>query len=125
MDRLISTPRYDDGRDRWSVASARPAAALRCVVDRYATWSEHTHSFTARRELAAASGVFIVNLGSPLEIVDARGALHRLHAGQGFVGGIAQTTSLSRSTGPMEGIHIHLAPNTLARLIPAGGGVRE
>lgn len=117
MERSVQLRSYDDGRDRWSIAAARPAAALRAVVDRYADWAEHTHSFTTRRELAATSGVFIVNFGSPLEIVDAGGTTHRLRAGQGFVGGLAQATSLSRATGAMAGVHIHLPPATLARLL--------
>ena len=117
MDRSVDIHAHDDGQDRWSVAVARPAAALQGWVDRYAWWSEHTQSFTTRRELAATSGVLIVNLGAPLEIVDASGALHRLGAGQGFAGGIAQATSLSRSTGAMLGVHVHLAPAELARLL--------
>lgn len=113
----MTTRAHDDGRDRWSIADARPSAALATVVDRYSWWSERTESFTARRELAGTTGVLIVNLGEPLEIVDARGAVLRLGAGQGFVGGIAQATSLSRSTGAMTGVHVHLAPAALARLL--------
>ena len=111
------THAYDDGVDRWAIADARPAAALAGWVDRYNWWSEHTRSFTTRRELAATTGVLIVNLGSPLEIVDAGGVTHRLAAGQGFAGGIARATSLSRSTGAMAGVHVHLPPATLARLL--------
>lgn len=121
MDRSTVTRAYDDGRDRWSVATARPAAALTGWVDRYAWWSERTESFTTRRELAATTGVMIVNLGAPLEIVDASGARHRIGAGQGFAGGLAQATSLSRSLArggeEMLGVHVHLAPAKLARLL--------
>lgn len=117
MTRAVSQYCYDDGLDRWSVASAAPAPALAGLVDRYTWWTERTHSFTTRRELAATTGVLIVNLGSALEIVDASGTVHRLGAGQGFVGGIARSTSLSRSTGEMAGVHVHLAPDRLARLL--------
>lgn len=117
MTRPVFSRSYDDGHDRWTVASAAPAAALAGMVDRYAWWHERTESFTTRRELAGTTGVLIVNLGSPLEIVDASGTLHRLAAGQGFAGGIAQATSLSRSTGEMAGVHLHLAPAALARLL--------
>lgn len=117
MLRPIATRAFDDGHDRWAVASARPASVLTGWIDRYAWWSERTRSFTTRRELAATTGVMIVNLGAPLEIVDASGALHRLGAGQGFAGGMAQGTSLSRSAGEMLGVHVHLPPATLARLL--------
>ena len=118
MDRPITSPaRYDDSRDRWSVATARPGPALTGWVERYAWWSERTQSFTTRRELAATTGVLIVNLGAPLEIVDASGAVHRLGAGQGFAAGMARATSLSRGGGEMLGVHVHLPPATLARLL--------
>lgn len=117
MDRSTSIRAYDDGHDRWEVRSARPAAPLQGIVDRYAWWSECTATFTTRRELASTGGVFIINLGSPLEIVDARGELHRLSAGEGFAGGLARATSLSRSTGAMTGVHLHLPAATLARLL--------
>ena len=43
--------------------------------------------------------------------------MHRLTAGQGFAGGIARATSLSRSTGDMAGVHVHLPPDRLAALL--------
>ena len=117
MERPSSRRSFDDGVDRWTVASTAPADPLRGTIDSYGWWTEHTRSFTTRRELASTGGVFIVNLGAPLEIVDARGTLHRLRAGEGFVGGIAQATSLSRSTGEMAGVHVNLAPSAMARLL--------
>lgn len=119
MDRPTDNRTFDDGHDRWEIVDARPDGRLARLVSRYSWWSEHTHSFTTRRELAGTTGVFIVNLGSDLEIVDARGDLYRLGAGQGFVGGIAQGTSLSRSTGAMEGFHLHVPLATLSRLAGA------
>lgn len=117
MARPTLTRAYDDGQDRWSVATAAPAPALAGWVDSYAGWSERTETFTTRRELAATTGVMIVNLGSMLEIVDAGGTTHRLAAGQGFAGGIARASSLSRSTGDMAGVHIHAPPDRLAALL--------
>lgn len=108
---------HDDGRDRWRIAEVRPAPALTGIVDRYATWTERTETFSTRRELASTGGVFIVNLGAPLEIVDARGKAHLFAAGEGFVGGMAEATSLSRSTGAMAGIHVHLSVPRLAALL--------
>ena len=83
-------------------------------VERYSGWHESTGSFSTRRELAATCGVFIVNLGARLEIVDAKGTLHGLDAGEGFIGGMAQGTSLSRSTGEMAGMHVHMPVEELA-----------
>ena len=57
-----------------------------------------------------------MNLGSTLEIVDARGGTIRLEAGEGFIAGLAQATSLSRSTGMMEGVHVRAPLRTLARI---------
>ena len=61
--------------------------------------------------------MFIVNLGAPLEIIDARGTTIRLAAGQAFIGGMAQGTSLSRSTGAMEGVHVFMPVHELARIM--------
>lgn len=123
MGRPTDSRVFDNGHDRWEIIEARPAERLVPFVERYSWWTEDTQSFTTRRELAGTTGVFIINLGSILEIVDARGDLHRLSAGEGFVGGIAQGTSLSRSTGAMKGIHIHAPLFTLSRL--AGVPVAE
>ena len=97
------------------MADAAPVAALAGTVARYSWWRERTGSFDTRRELASTSGVFIVNLGAPLDITDARGRAIRLAAGHAFVGGMAQGTSLSRSTGAMEGIHVFMPVHELAR----------
>lgn len=85
---------------------AAPHPALAGLVERYTDYSERTGSFTARRELATTGGVMIVNLGKPLEIIGADGGMLRLEAGQGFAGGLAEATSISRSTGSQQGIHI-------------------
>jgi len=118
MRRCVSSRSFDNGRDRWEVSDAAPAAELTGIVDGYSCWVETTLSFTTRRELAATSGVFIINLGSVLEIVDARGVLHRVQAGQGFVGGISDVTSLSRSTGDMAGVQVKMPLLNMARLFP-------
>ena len=115
MSRLSINRAFDDGVDAWEMADAAPAPALADAVTRYSWWRESTGSFDTRRELAATCGVFIVNLGAPLEITDARARTTRLGAGQAFIGGMAQGTSLSRSTGAMEGIHVIMPVHQLAR----------
>ena len=114
--RAVRRRAYHDGHDRWEIVEADPVPGLTGAVHRYGWWSEETSSFDTRRELASTTGVFIVNLGSDLEIVDAAGTLHHLGTGQGFVGGMARATSLSRSTGVMEGVHVHAPLSTLGRI---------
>ena len=116
MSRLVSSRSFDDGRDRWLIRDASPAPSLAEVVHRYSWWQETTQSFDTRRELAATSGVFIINLGNVLEIVDAGGVLHRVQAGQGFIGGIAESTSLSRSAGDMAGMQVRIPFANMGRL---------
>lgn len=116
MDRITRSRCFDDGRDRWRMVEARPEARLTGLVDQYVWWSEDTQSFTTRRELAATTGVLIVNLGSELTIVDAQGEHHRFRAGEGFIAGAAQATSMSHSTGAMTGVHVRAPLPTLACL---------
>ncbi|MDY7526247.1 hypothetical protein [Sphingomonas sp. 10B4] len=116
MNRLSTTRSFNDGHDRWEMVDAHPEIRLREVVSCYGWWSELTSSFTTRRELAGTAGTLIVNLGSDLEITDAYGDRHRLRAGEGFIAGTAQTTSLSRSTGAMSGVHVPAPLTTLARI---------
>lgn len=94
----------------------RPAAPLAAHVDRYSWWSEFAPTCLSRRELASTRGVFIINLGQPLEIVDARGSAHRILAGDGVLGGVSRATSLSRAVGEMEGLHVHMCLISLGRL---------
>ena len=117
MTRLSHARSFDDGLDSWEMANAAPSPSLCGAVTRYSWWRESTGSFDTRQELASTGGVFIVNLGAPLEITDASGGTLRLRAGEGFVGGMAQGTSLSRSTGNMEGIHVFMPIDELARTI--------
>lgn len=117
MQRAVTLRTHDDGVDRWRMASAAPAPHLARAVDRYTDYWEQTGSFTARAELASTGGVMIVNLGDPLEIVGADGRTIRLLHGEGFAGGLADATSISRSTGAQSGIHLHAPLETIARLL--------
>ncbi len=117
MTRFSHARSFDNGVDSWEMADAAPSPALAGAAMRYSWWRESTGSFDTRQELASTGGVFIINLGATLEITDASGGLIRLHAGEGFVGGMAQGTSLSRSTGAMEGIHVFMPINELARTV--------
>ncbi|UYY58403.1 AraC family transcriptional regulator [Sphingomonas sp. S2-65] len=107
---------FDDGNDRWHMVDVAPAEHLRDAISGYGWWSESTTSFDTRRELAGTRGTLIVNLASDLDLVDAQGNAVRLRAGEGFIAGLAQATSLSRSTGAMAGVHVQAPLATLARL---------
>ena len=113
----LSVRSYDDGVDRWEIVDGRPAPALRNRVAGYSSYWERTRSFTARRELAATSGVLLYALDAPLEIIGADSHAVIVKAGEAFVGGIANATSLSRAMGPQAGIHIFLPLASLATVI--------
>jgi AraC-like DNA-binding protein len=117
--RPLSVRRYDDGIDRWEMASAAAAPGLAGRVDGYCAYAEHTASFTARRELAAAAGVLIFVLGAPLSITGADGANIILRSGEAFAGGIAGATSISRALGPQRGLHVYMPLASLATLCQA------
>jgi AraC-like DNA-binding protein len=112
--RACSVHRYDDGRDRWEMVSVRPARHLAGAVGTYCAYAERTASFTARRELAATTGVLLFNLGEPIELTGADGAGIVLRAGEGFVAGVADGTSISRSGGCQAGLHVAAPLETLA-----------
>lgn len=120
--RLCQTNAYDDGIDRWAMVSAAPARQLAGHVRSYCSYWEETGSFAARRELAGTTGVFIYALGAPLEIVGADGRRIVLQAGEGFSGGIADGTSISRGLGPQAGIQVDLPLDSLAALLGAPVG---
>lgn len=105
---------HDDGIDRWEMVEAAPAASLAGHISHYSHYVEEAGSFEARRELAAVNGVMIVALGDPLEIVGADGRAITLKAGEAFVGGAADATSLSRGPGRQEGIHIFMPLASMA-----------
>ncbi len=110
---------HDDGIDAWSMTSATPHAALARAVAGYTDYHERTTSFTARRELASTQGVLIINMGATLEIVGADGATIRLGPGEGFAGGLAEGTSISRSFGAQQGVQIDAPVETIGAILGA------
>lgn len=117
--RPSQTHAHDDGLDRWAMVRAAPAPALAGHVRSYCAYWEETASFAARRELAGTTGVLIYALGEPLEIVGADGRTIVLKAGEGFSGGIADGTSISRGLGPQAGIQVDLPLESLGALLGA------
>ena len=117
--RILSVRAHDDGVDRWEMVAAEPAPVLQGRVSHYCDYREETASFTARRELAATSGVLIYALGEPLEVVGADGRAVTVSAGEAFVGGLADSTSISRAKGAQAGLHVFLPLPSLARVVGA------
>jgi AraC-like DNA-binding protein len=61
--------------------------------------------------------VLIYALGEPLEIIGADGRAILLKAGEGFSGGIADGTSISRAHGRQAGVQVDLPLDSLAALL--------
>ena len=117
--RVLSVRAFDDGVDRWEMVEAAPAPSLRGLVDSYSDYWEQTGTFSARRELAATTGVLIYVFGEPLEIVGADGQSIVIKAGEGFAGGIADATSVTRAFGAQAGVHAFLPLASLAAVTGA------
>ena len=115
----MSVRAFDDCVDRWEMVQAAPAPALRGLVESYSDYWEETTSFSARRELAATTGVLIYVFGEPLEIIGADGEAIVIEAGEGFAGGIADATSVTRALGAQAGIHAFLPLPSLAAVTGA------
>jgi AraC-like DNA-binding protein len=117
--RPIRIRAHDDGVDRWEMAEAAPAACLAGRVGAYTSYHETNLSFTTRRELAATRGVLIYALGDQLEIVGADGRAIVLRAGEGFIAGAADATSLSRGPGRQDGVQVALSMASIAAVAGA------
>jgi AraC-type DNA-binding domain-containing proteins len=114
--RLIRVDAHDDGLNRWELTRVRPAPALRSGVASYSDYWEVTRGFTARREMPGIEPVFIVNLGSPVEIVAGDGRKIAVGTGEGFAGATHTRSALSRSSGSQRGVHVHMPLLTMRRL---------
>lgn len=111
---------FDDGVDRWSIVAAPAAKSLSHLVPGgYASYTEDTQSFAARRELASTCGVLIFALDEPLSIIGADGVEIVLKTGDSFIGGAADATSISRALGPQRGLHVFLSAEGLAAVCNA------
>lgn len=117
--RPVSARRYDDGVDRWEMVEAAPASTLRRRIGRYCDYWEEAGSFAARRELATTDVVMIYALGASLEITGADGRVVTVRAGEAFVGGVSDATSLSRGLGAQAGIHVFMPLASMAAVTGA------
>lgn len=112
--RALTTRSFDDGRDRWRMVEAAPAPRLAGRLAHYVDYEEQVTSFSARRELAGTAGVLLFVLGDPLELIGADGGALTVRAGEAFVGGIADATSVSRGAGRQRGVHVFMPLPSLA-----------
>jgi AraC-like DNA-binding protein len=117
--REIQVHQHDDGADRWTMIHAAPEPKLRPFVRSYCSYSERTASFQTRSELATTSGVLILNLGAPIQVVGAGGEELSVGEGEFFVAGASAGTSSVRTCGAQRGLEVELPTSTLARLLGA------
>lgn len=117
--RPIAVRRHDDGVDRWQMVEGAPRPELRGRIGRYCDYWEKIGSFAARRELATTDVVMIYARGEPLEITGADGRVVTVRAGEAFVGGVSDATSLSRGRGAQAGIHVFMPLASMAAVTGA------
>jgi AraC-like DNA-binding protein len=116
-ERVTRIDEHDDGVNAWAMRRLAPPAGLAGLIDGYTFYQERTGGFTTRRELPHGDAVMIVNLGQPITLVGANGAVIRLRAGEGFVAGAHLRAALSQSEGAQAGVHIHLSLPALRQLL--------
>ncbi|GGS99760.1 helix-turn-helix domain-containing protein [Nonomuraea spiralis] len=90
------------------MVEAVPSAALRPYVTRLCAYSEHYPAPVTRTEAAMPGAVLILGVGAPME---AGG--ERVRA---FTGGLSDRSTLTRVTGPCEGVEVVLTPFGARRL---------
>ena len=135
MSSLVQLDSHDDGVNAWSMARYAPTPDLAGVIDHYCDYTEHTRTFTCRRELPHAEGVLIFNFGPSVAITGGDGREIGLGTGEGFVAGVHLHPALSRSNGSQTGIQVALLwrfqsnsvagearGNALHRILPAPDG---
>lgn len=114
--RQLSALSHDDGIDAWNLSTISPPVNLASDVRSYTFYSERTQSFTARRELPHAEGIFVINLGNPTFVTGGNGLTITLAPGDAFLAGAHLQPALSSSSGTQTGVHIDLPLSTLHRM---------
>ena len=101
--------RHESALGRWEMALAKPAPALRGVVQRYCGYVERTVAPLRRREAATGTVTVILSFGPPI-VVD--GEPHR-----SFVAGLSETSSMTEHDGVQHGVELNLTPPAARRLL--------
>jgi len=93
---------------RWELVEAVPEPPLSAYVSRYCGYTESTPGPMRRREPAAAIAVLIIDLGPPIGVADASGAL--VHHPGGFVGGLSDSFVVTEHAGVSRGLQVNFTP---------------
>ncbi|RVX43630.1 AraC family transcriptional regulator [Nonomuraea polychroma] len=91
-----------------AMVEATPSAALRPYVTRLCAYREHYGSPVTRSEAAMPGAVLILAFGTPMEVGGER------HTA--FAGGLGDRFTVTRVTGPCEGVEVVLTPFGARRL---------
>lgn len=92
-----------------------PPPGLEGVVLSYSGYTERTDGLTVRRELPSPCVVCVIELGPPISVGDAGGAVGSRRPG-GFVAGVYEGLSDTRHDGEQAGIQLTLSPLGARRL---------
>jgi len=75
---------------------------------------------TATRELPSVESTLIFNVGPPISIVDASGALLHVGSGRAFFAGLHRRFCFSQCEGAQSGVQVRLSPQAAYRILGPG-----
>ncbi len=107
VDRVI---RHSSALGTWETVVRRPAPVLREHIRHYMGYSLSGATFKRGLEVPTIDVVLIVNLGSPLRIVDPRDPVGSAVDRNACVGGLSDSYIFTESNGSMEGLQINFTP---------------
>lgn len=87
-----------------------PDPALRPYVHRLAGYAEHPPAPLRRREVPSGSVVVIINLGTPLRVLDPEDPAGRPRAPRSFAAGLHERYVVTETCGPSRGVQVDLTP---------------
>ncbi|TDC07012.1 AraC family transcriptional regulator [Nonomuraea longispora] len=91
-----------------AMVETAPSALLRPYVTRLCAYSERYAEPVTRREVAMPGAVLILGFGTPMEVQGQRVSA--------FTGGLGDRFTVTRTTGPAEGVEVFLTPFGARRL---------
>lgn len=101
----------------WEMEVRSPGPSLRGTVRDLVGYREQAATPVRRRELPETHIVVILNLGSPLQLVQPNGRRETTVAGgAGFIAGLHDTYTLTETPGQQEGMELRLSPTGAYRL---------
>lgn len=97
--------------------AARPAPALRSMVDRYVGYRQNGITLGVHRGLPSRSITLVISLAEPIRLVGGPGAEDGPLALHAVVGGLHLAPSLIQQDSYQQGVHIYLNPLGVQRLL--------